>query len=191
MLRLRTILNFASAPVILILVAGCTLSRQRESAVALGSEPGRALQKLDMFVGKWEMAGEVRRKGVEEAQQLHGFNEAGWDEDGVFLVGRGSARVGDGPINYGLAAWTYDPAVQTYRFVLLDSSGATGIGTADFDEATRSLHARLTSEGPSGRLEMRASIHFVDANTKEEHWVAFDSEGQKVLEIQKTERRRE
>lgn len=170
--------------------AGCSQPTRTVGNTPMIGERSAAFKQLDRFVGEWEVVGELRGASADKPVGLQGMNEAGWEGGGGILLARGRTRVGDGAAQQGLGAWTYDTEARIYRGVVIDGSGAVGIGTAEFDESTATWQGRITGEGPTGKLHMEGSVHFVDANTKQEHWTGRDDAGRQVFEIEKTERRR-
>ncbi len=158
-------------------------------AAAMPPETRAALDRLAPFVGRWTMEGTIRRPGA-APKHFSGTNEARWEADGTLLVAFGAARIGDGPPNHALAAWSWDAVAGLYRGVMLDSTGATGVGTSTFDETTRTWHGRQSVASAAGTLRLTGEVRFLDARTKEEHWTAYDDGNQVVWDLLKTERRR-
>ena len=123
--------------------------------------------------------------------RITGFNEAAWDDEHLFLIGRGVSWIQGGGETHGLAAWAFDPGSGMFRSVTITDSGATAVGTARYDAATDSWRAQMTTHGPSGKTLWKGRIRFIDPNTKEERWTAYACGGLvKKMQITKTERRK-
>lgn len=174
-----------------VALAGC-MPRMVVEEIKLGP-PRRPpeLDKLDAFVGRWEVAGEAIMPGLDRTQAFSGENEAHWEGQGWYLVSRGVSRMEAADAIEGMAVWTFDRRSGKFRSMAVNSTGAIGSGTARHDENTDTWHIKATSHGPSGKTTWKGRVRFIDRDTKEEHWVGYTMGGlRKTVEMTKTERRR-
>jgi hypothetical protein len=172
-------------------LTGCAPQRTVENMRAARPQRPPELDKLDAFVGRWEVAGEAEMAGLDRPVTFTGANEAHWEGDGWYLVGRGVSSSDEFGETHGMAIWTYDARSKKFRSVSVNSRGAIGTGTAWHDESTDTWQMLATSRGPSGKTLWKGRVRFIDPNTKQEHWTGHALGGLiKTAETTKTEKRR-
>ncbi len=173
-----------------VVLTSCMPKMTIEDMKAAMPERSPELEKLNAFVGRWEVTGEAKMAGLDQTLGLSGRNEAAWEGGGGYLVAHGINNLEGLGEFQGMAAWTYDTRAKKYRGVTASSTGV-GIGIAWYDEETRTWHMRNTGYGSSGKTRWKGRVRFIDDDTKEEHWTGYTMGGLvKMMELRKTERRR-
>lgn len=149
------------------------------------------LDKLDTFVGQWEVAGEVTMAGLDRPLGFSGANEANWEGDARYLVARGVTDMQDLGETHGMAAWTYDVGSRKFHGVSVSGTGEIGTATARYDEQADTWHMRAVSHGAGGKMLWKGRVRFIDPDTKEEHWSGYAMGGLiKTVDMTKIETRR-
>ena len=130
------------------------------------SAPDPALNKLDVFVGKWKVEGKSYAEGsssenlqVSSVEMI--FVQTGeWLSGGFFLVNRWDGRVGESEFN-GMEVIGYDAKSRTYISRMFDNGG-------NAPTYQISLHDNVWTY--SGELQ-RATFEFSDdSRTVKTHW---------------------
>ncbi len=149
-----------------------------------------ALEKLNAFVGRWEVTGEARPVGLGRTVPFHGVNEVRPGGDGAFIVAQGETRSEGREPAQGMAIWTYDARGGRYRGVSISENGDAAMSTGWYDESTKTWHLRSNSRGSAGRMWWVGEVRFDNENTKTERWRGYRLGGfVKKVEISKTEHR--
>ena len=149
------------------------------------------LDHLNAFVGQWEMEGETKMAGLEEVLKTQGTSDIKWHGDKWFLVGHWNFNMGDLGDITGIETWTYDVKCKKFRSTWTDSMGSIGMGTARYDEKTRTWQMRAKSYGPFGTTTGKGHVKMVDDNTMEWTWTEYAMGGLlKTMEITGTNRRK-
>jgi hypothetical protein len=138
------------------LIAGCALlltgCQQQMSMEEMMKPPPRAaeLDKLDEFVGKWELTCDCTMKGSDQPMKCTGTSTATWQCDKRVVVEHGEFKMGDEKFT-GMGVYTWDPDDKVYRTWWFESSGRVQEGTMSYDEASRAWH--MKSEHGKGTMK--------------------------------------
>jgi hypothetical protein len=89
------------------------------------TRPGRAHERLNIFVGKWKTEGQTRTSSVGPAARIAAVDTYEWFPGGFFLVHHVDARIGDDEIKV-IEIIGYDDATGTYFTRSFDSQGNSG-----------------------------------------------------------------
>ena len=92
------------------------------------SQPGKAHEKLGIFLGRWHTTGEVAANGETPAATVDAVDTYEWYPGGFFLVHHADGRVGDDAIK-SIEIMGYDPERHYYFASFFDSTG--GFGTEE------------------------------------------------------------
>jgi hypothetical protein len=126
------------------------------------------LDKLDVFVGSWTFESTANFAGLDEPIHANGESKYQWSDDKGFLMGHGMFRMEElDAESQGLETWIYDTKAKKYRVTYTDSMGATGGGTATYDEKTGAWKMNATSHSPWGQTWLKGTIMFHDDDTME------------------------
>ena len=131
------------------------------------------LDRLNMFVGKWDGTGDAKFMGLDETLKTKGTSQTAWDCDGWYLVEHGEFEMGDMGRMHGLGVWTWDAKAKKYRMWWFDNWGATGTGTAEYDESTKTWSMNSKAAGPMGSMAGRGVVKMVDDKTVEWTWTEW------------------
>ncbi len=120
----------------------------RVAPPALDGTPGPGyvyLRPIEWLVGDWSVRGTWA-----DGKPHEGEEHSGWVYDKNFIQGTGWYKDRDGKrIDYiFMIAW--DAKAKKYVMAAGGSDGAHGIGTADYDAATKTLAFRRTAVSPAG-----------------------------------------
>ena len=130
-----------------VVLTGCMPKMTIEEMKAMMPERPAELDRLNMFVGKWQSEGQATMAMLDEPLETSGTSEAKWDDSRWFVVERGAFHMADFDEMTGLGAWTYDPKGKVYRSTWIDSMGTVGLGTAKYDEKSGVWKMKATSHG--------------------------------------------
>ncbi len=126
-----------------------------------------ALDRLDPFVGKWQVEGEAHFAMLDRPLKISETGEYKWDSDKWFVLGHGVMKMEEMPDTEGQELWTYDVHAKKYRAVFMGSMGMTGVGEAWYDVKTDTWHMSGVSYEPWGKACVKGTIHFLDKDTFE------------------------
>lgn len=173
----------------IVVLTGCMPKLTIEEMKAMMPERPAALDKLDAFVGNWEMEGETRITGLEDALETTGSAETEWAGDGWYIVSRNSFTMGELGEMQGQETWTYDTHSKKYRSTWVDSTGSTGTGEARHDDKTNTWYFHGSTYGPFGKVSWKGQAKVIDEDTWE--WTYAEYAGlMKTMEMTGTSRRR-
>jgi len=133
------------------------------------------LDKLNMWVGKWEGTDEHKMMGVAETLKSTGTSEVSWDDTGWYLIEKADYQMGEMGKMKMCARWAYDPKAKKYRVWMFDDWGQQGVGTAKYVEKDRKWYFTARSKGTLGSTFGRGCAKFVDDNTIEMTWSEWAS----------------
>lgn len=170
---------------------GCMPEMTIEQMREMTPERPVELDRLNAFVGTWDMEGEARMAGMKEAIKTTGTQEWKWDGDGWFLVSRAEFTMEGLEGMTGVENWTYDTHSKVYRSTWVDSMGTVGTGVSRYNERTREWRMTAKSHGPFGPSTMRGWMKFTDDDTMEWSMSEYYFLGLfKVMEMKGVSRRR-
>lgn len=170
---------------------GCMPKMTLEEMKASQPQRPAELERLNIFVGTWEMTGEMTFAGLDEPLKTSGTATGKWAGDGWFIVSDSVFRMGELGDMHSHEAWTYDAHSKRYRSTWVDSMGAIASGTAKYDEKTKTWTMRSKSHGPYGGSTGKGSAVIIDDNTMEWQWSEYAMGGlMKVMEMKGTSRRK-
>ncbi|MHC4521404.1 MAG: DUF1579 family protein [Planctomycetota bacterium] len=156
-----------------ILLTGCMPKMTIEKMKEMRPERPAELDKLNAFVGRWDMSGEATMAGLDQPLKASGTGETKWEGDGWYLVSQFVHNMEELGESKGMETWSYDARSKKYRTLWVDSMGSVGVGTAWHDEKTDTWQFRGTSHGPFGKSTGKGEGKFVDANTMEWEWSEY------------------
>src|SRR5687767_267141 len=108
----RKCLGLVAVGVLAVLV-GCAKQTSEMSAADMKPPPRPAeLDKLDVFVGKWEEKGEGTIMG--KPGKFTGMSTNTWEVDRSVLIGRGEMDMGETGKMSALSMWMWDPKAKKY-----------------------------------------------------------------------------
>jgi len=151
------------------------------------------LDQLEMLVGRWEGRAEMKVVGSDEVLTSTGVEEIGWEADSRLLVSRYEYTTAEEGRMTGLDVWTWDPKAKKYRYWGFDNHGYYGIGTATYDEDTRTWHFKGKSYEPATgeKYVGEGTSKMVDDDTQDWEFSIWDGwKLQKFMEFKGTSRRR-
>ena len=169
-------------------LAGCASQMTAAEMQEIMSERPAELDKLNAFVGKWEMTSAAESEMQDEPLTASGTMEAAWQGDGWYLVQNAVFRMGDDVEMKGIEIWTYDRHSKKYRFTWVGGGGAISAGVGTHDEDTNTWRIKAKGYGPLGKTSGKGEMTFIDDNTIE--WSFSEYSGlKKVMEMSGTNRR--
>ena len=148
-----------------LVLSGCMPHMTLEQMKAEMPKRPAELDRLNAFVGKWQMEGEAKFAMLDEPIKMTGTSESKWEGDKWYVVGRGVMKMADFPETQGLETWTYDVHAKKYRSTYVDSMGMSGMSEARYDEKTGTWHMTATAYGPWGKSHMKGTLRFPDPDT--------------------------
>jgi Protein of unknown function (DUF1579) len=95
--------------------------------------PSAAHQRLELFVGKWNIEGETYASADVPAVKVTGVETYEWMSGEFFLVRRADEHIGNEELNT-LEFIGYDPSSQTYTCHSFDSRGNSDLFQANFHD---------------------------------------------------------
>jgi len=150
-----------------IVLTGCMPKMTIEELRQTTPQRPAELDLLNDFVGKWESTGELRFAGLDEVLKSSGTSETKWEGDGWYLVERSTFTMDELGEMQGMATWVYDSGAKVFRNTWVDSMGGLSVGTAEYDEETRTWYMKSTNYTPMGKSKARGKARFVDDDTME------------------------
>jgi len=150
-----------------IFLTGCMPKMTIEELKQMIPPRPAELDLLNDFVGKWESSGEVRFAGLDEVLKTSSSSEIKWEGDGWYLVEHGNFHMDEFGDMEGLATWVYDSGAKVFRNTWVDSMGGFSVGTAKYDEKTRTWHMKSTNYSSMGKSKGSGTARFVDDDTME------------------------
>jgi hypothetical protein len=146
------------------------------------------LDRLNDFIGTWEMEGEAKFAMLDEPLKVSGRSQMEWGGDRWFVIGRGTMNMQHfNPVQM-LETWSYDVHDKKFRSTWVDSMGMTGMGKSTFDEDDQVWRMKARGFGPWGESNMTGTLRFVNPDTME--WTMEEHSGfMKVMEMTGTSKR--
>ena len=174
-----------------ILLTGCMPKMTIEEMKAMSPKRPVELNRLNAFVGEWEVEAEMNFAFLDQPIESTGSNSAHWAGDNWFLISDGIFSMGELGTMHSHETWTYDTHSKKYRSTWTDSMGGTGIGESRYDEASNTWHMKARANTPFGKSTMNGHVKFLDANTMEWSWNEYMMGGlMKVSSMTGTSRRK-
>ncbi len=171
-----------------LVLSGCMPHMTLEQMKAEMPKRPAELDRLNAFVGKWQMEGEAQFAMLDEPVKITGTSESKWEGDKWYVVGRGVMRMADFPETQGLETWSYDIHAKKYRSTYVDSMGMMGMSEARYDEKTSTWKMTATSHGPWGKSQMKGTLRFLDPDTMD--WSMTECMGlMKIMDMKGTGKR--
>jgi len=128
------------------------------------------LEHLAVLIGKWDTSAETRMICLNMILPVRGVTENSWAGDGWCMIERGEYEMGELGTIHETGVWTWDSKGKRFSTWRCDSFGGTRIGTAKFDEASRTWTLKAKRHGSWGSSTDRGTIKIVDDNTLEWTW---------------------
>jgi hypothetical protein len=140
------------------------------SATAAPAAPSPTTQhkRLELFVGKWNVAGVQRESRVGPAAEISGTERFEWLEGGLFLIHHFHATVSGAPAAC-IEIIEYDASSETYPTHTYYNNGQR----AEWRLAERDGAWTITGEWPmpGGPMQVRCTVEFGDeGNTRTGKW---------------------
>lgn len=157
--------------------AGCARSFDAETMRQMRPTKSPQLNHLSCFAGQWETRAENKIICLGQTFDVRGTTDNTWESDGWYLVERGQYEMGELGTVHEIGIWTWDDEANCYRTWRFDSFGGTRLGTATFDESTRTWTLKATRRSSWGNTIDRGTIRVVDDRTLEwkwEEWSTWD-----------------
>ena len=171
-----------------VVLSGCMPKMTLEQMKAEMPKRPAELDRLDPFVGKWQMEGEGRFEMLDEPIKMTGTFEYKWEGDKWYLVSRGVMKMDDFPETEGLEAWMYDMHAKKYRSTYVDSMGMLGVSEGRYDEKTNTWKMDATSYSAWGKSHAKGTLRFIDKDTMD--WKMTECMGlMKIMEMTGTAKR--
>jgi hypothetical protein len=191
-----TQIRFASACVATLLVvvlAGCQAPKADLDELMKPPPRPVELDQLEMLVGTWEGAGEMKVAGADEVMTSHGVETTAWEGDKWLLVSRFDYSLGEQGKAIGVGIWTWDPKAKKYRLWAFDNYGYCETGTATYDEDSRTWRLKTKSRNPgTGESYVgEGTLTMPDDDTQEWEFTYWDDwKLNKCFEMAGTSRRK-
>lgn len=189
--------RFAVAGVAALLAVGLAGCQQPEIKLAdiLKVPPRPAeLDRLEMFVGRWEGAGEMKLVASDEVGTTRGVETVSWDADKWLLVSRFEYTTGDSEDKMvGVGIWTWDAKAKKYRLWSFDSFASFDTATATYDETNKTWHFKAKSRNlATGETCVgEGTLKMPDSDTQEWDFAIWDRwKLRKFVEMKGTSRRK-
>src|SRR5262245_44012830 len=96
--------------------------------------PG-ALDRLNVFIGRWLTAGETAATPEAPSVRIFASDVYEWGSGGQFIMHPAYGRIGEQDVG-GLEVISYDPATDQFRTHFFDHTGTTIIETLTFRDGT-------------------------------------------------------
>ena len=190
MFRRTPVLSLFAAGSAMLLV-GCMPKMTLEEMKAMMPQRPAELDRLNDFVGTWDMTGEATMAGLDEVLKTTGVGETKWAGNGWFLVSNAKFEMEGLNTMEAVETWSYDAHSKKYRSTWTDSMGSLGTGSSRYNEKTRTWTMRATSHGAHGKTTAKGTLKMVDKDTMEWTWSEYAMGGLfKVMEMKGTSKRR-
>jgi hypothetical protein len=164
----RSKVSLASA--LAITVIGCAPTVNVDMMKQMRPARPAEMEHLAALIGRWDTSAENRVVCLNLVLPIQGVSENSWEADGWYLVERGEYEMGELGKVHEFGVWTWDPAVKNFRTWRFDSFGGTRIGTARFDEKSKTWTVRSKRHSAWGSSTDRGTIKIVDDQTLEWTW---------------------
>lgn len=189
--RLTTLFGLALA---IIIVAGCAPTMDVETMKQMRPRRPAEMEHLAALIGRWETSAETRIPCLKLVLPVQGATENSWEADGWSMLERGEYEMGELGTVQEFGVWTWDSTAKRFRTWRFDSFGGTRIGTARFDDKSRTWTVRSKRHSSWGSSRDRGRIKVVDDQTLEwtwDEWPAWDLLGVfKMAEFSGTSKRK-
>jgi len=162
---------------VLILASGCMPAMNVETMKQMRPPRPAELEHLAALIGQWGTSAETRIVCLDLVLPIKGVTENSWAGDGWCMIERGEYEMGELGTIHEFGVWTWDSAAKNFRTWRCDSFGGTRMGTAKFDEKSRTWTLKAKRHGSWGTSTDRGTIKIVDDNTLEwtwEEWSGWD-----------------
>lgn len=159
------------AAVICILVpgwiGGCAASNQNLGDTPQVHRPVE-LDKLNMFLGKWEGQFQVRIPGQDQPITGTGTSHYEWTCDRWVLMEHSQTQVDGEDATKDVCLWSWDPKGRKYQLAWLDNTGTMMHATGQFESDGKTMRVIAHGANPltGKRTYGQGSIAFTDPNTK-------------------------
>jgi hypothetical protein len=154
-----------------ITLTGCMPKMSAEDMKNMRPARPAALDRLNMLLGTWETSADITVAGMDEPMKGTGTGTSTWESDGWVLVERSQFEMGEMGRMHGMAVWTWDEKAKVYRTFWADSMGESDVGTARYNEKTKTWHMKSSGSGPMGKSRGFGTAKVIDDKTMEWHWV--------------------
>lgn len=188
--RLKSSLGSALA---LSIAAGCVPTMDVETMKRMRPPRPAEMEHFAALIGRWETAAETKIPCLNLVLPVKGTTENSWEADGWSMLERGEYEMGEIGKVHEFGVWTWDPSGRKFRTWRVDSFGGTRIGTARFDDKTKTWKIRSQRNSSWGSSRDRGTIKIVNDRTLEwtwDEWPAWDLLGLfKMAEFRGTSKR--
>ncbi len=157
--------------------AGCMPAMDVETMKQMRPPRPPEMEHLAALIGRWETSAETRIPCLKLVLPVKGTTENSWDADGWSMVERGAYEMGELGTVHEFGAWTWDSSAERFHIWRSDSFGGLRIGTAKFDEGSRTWTLKAKRRSSWGSSTDRGTIKIVDDRTLEwtwNEWPAWD-----------------
>jgi len=122
--------EMSTRPVAVILICGFT-SLLRAQAPPASPKPGPEHKKMEYFVGKWTVEGEIKANEFMPAGKIVSTETATLGPGGFYVESRNESQLGT-----SLAIMAYDSHAKVYTSYYASSVGLVGVGTGTVEGNT-------------------------------------------------------
>jgi len=157
--------------------AGCLPALDVQTLKEMRPPRPSEMEQFAGLIGRWETSAETKIPCLNLVLPVKGISENSWEADGWYMIERGEFEMGEMGKVHEFGVWTWDPAAKKFRTWRFDSFGGTRIGTARFNEESRTWAVKSKRKSAWGSSTDRGTIKIVDDNTLEwtwEEWSAWD-----------------
>lgn len=123
------------------------------------------LDRLNMFVGKWESTGDMKMGRMDEPIKGKGANEGTWECEKMVVTIKETWEMEDVGTYNGTGLWMWDAKAKKYRSTWADNHGSIASGVATYNEDTKTWKMKTHGRGPMGSSKGKGTMTLVDDKT--------------------------
>jgi hypothetical protein len=147
------------------LAVGCAPSEADIEAMMQQPERPAEIDRLEGFVGKWNMTMNMPMPGNEEST-FSGTHESQWDADRWMLVEKFDHEMGEGSTMKGVNLMWWDAHSRIYRMSATDNYGGRHEATLDYCEKSEKWYTKgFKVDRDGNKSHMRGTMHFENPST--------------------------
>lgn len=150
-----------------LLVSGCAAQKQDLGNVGSVERPIE-LDKLNMFLGRWEGQFRVQVPGQDQPILGTGSSHYEWSCDRWVMVEHSQSHVAGRETVQDVCLWNWNAKREEYQLTWLDNTGTMMHATAQFDSDGKAMQvtAHGTNQLTGKHVYGQGTIEFTDPNTK-------------------------
>ncbi len=162
---------------LLALTGGCATSMTVESLRDMMPSRPPEMARLQPLIGRWDTAADMHMICFDHTLAINGVSENSWADDGWHMLERSEFEIAGLGKVHELGVWAWDPSAKAFRTWRFDTWGGTRIGTAAFDEKSKTWTLKAKRKSAWGSSTDRGTIVLADESTLEwtwQEWPAWD-----------------